>query len=166
MAWRAALLALLLALRAEADGGLVRISQPVGPYTVTVFSAPTPLRVGPIDLSVLVQRDGTPVLDLPVSMVLRNGDTRLEAPATHAAATNKLLYAAPLLLPAAGRWVVNVTVGVESVGFEMDAEPALGVLAFWPYLVLPFVCVALFAVHQWRSARMTTKTPRAPSSPD
>jgi hypothetical protein len=156
----AALLVLLLAPRVAADGGLVRLSQPVGPYTVTVFSAPTPLRVGPIDLSVLVQRDGTPVLDLPVSMVLRSDETRLEAAATHAAATNKLLYAAPLVLPAAGRWVVNVTVGVESVGFEMDAEPALGVLAFWPYLVLPFVAIALFVLHQWLLHHKGTKTQR------
>lgn len=163
MGWLAALLGLLLAPPALADGGLVRISQPLGPYTVTVFSAPTPLRAGPIDLSVLVQRDGTPVLDLPVSIVLRGGETRLEAAATHAAATNKLLYAAPLVLPAAGRWVVNVTVGAESVGFEMDAEPPLGLLEYWPYLLLPFVVIGLFGIHQWLIHHNGTTAQRRPS---
>jgi hypothetical protein len=143
--------ALLAAAPAWADGGLVRLSQAAGPYTITVFSAPTPLRAGPIDLSVLVQRrdGGAPVLDAAVAVALHSGAARLEQPATRAAATNKLLYAAPLLLPSAGRWEVAVTVGDEIVRFAMDAEPAAStVLAFWGYLVLPFLLIGLFALHQ------------------
>lgn len=144
--------ALLADAPAWADGGLVRLSQVAGPYTITVSSAPTPLRAGPIDLSVLVQRrdGGAPVLDAAVAVALRSGDAHIEQTATHAAATNKLLYAAPLLLPAAGRWAVAVTVGGETIHFEMDAEPAASeALAFWVYLVLPFVAIAVFALHQW-----------------
>ncbi|MDX2169893.1 MAG: hypothetical protein SF182_22670 [Deltaproteobacteria bacterium] len=164
MRWLAALLLLACAHRAAGDGGLVRTSQAAGPYSITVFSAPTPLRAGPIDLSVLVQRDGTPVLDLPVSIVLRQGDTRLEIAATHAAATNKLLYAAPFVLPAPGRWVVNVTAGVETVGFALDAAPAAsGAWTFWPYLVLPFVLIVVFALHQWLLHHNDTTAQRRPS---
>lgn len=146
--------ALLAAAPTWADGGLVRLSQAAGPYTITVFSAPTPLRAGPIDLSVLVQpRDGgAPILDAAVSVALHSGDARLAQAATRAAATNKLLYAAPLLLPAPGRWEVAVSVNGEQVRFAMDAEPAASsALAFWAYLVLPFLLIGLFAVHQWLS---------------
>jgi hypothetical protein len=45
-------------------GGEVRLMEKAGPFVITVFSDPTPLRVGPVDLSVLVQdRDsGRPIL--------------------------------------------------------------------------------------------------------
>src|SRR5262249_156491 len=44
---------------ARADGGTVRLSQRAGGYQVTVFTEPTPLRAGPVDVSVLVQDAAT-----------------------------------------------------------------------------------------------------------
>ena len=42
-----------------ADGGTVRLSQRQGGYRITVFTAPTPFRAGPVDISVLVQDAAT-----------------------------------------------------------------------------------------------------------
>ncbi|MEO8605322.1 MAG: hypothetical protein ABI629_22320 [bacterium] len=145
--------------RAAADGGVVRVSQVSGPLRLTVFSAPTPLRAGAIDLSVLVQTsdDDATVLDATVAVaVYRTDDPQhaLHTAATHDAATNKLLYAALLTLPAPGQWTVEVTANRETVRFAMDADAALpDAVTFWPYLLLPFVALGLFAVHQWRVLR-------------
>jgi hypothetical protein len=149
-----------LATATFADGGLVRVSRASGPLRITVFTTPTPLRVGPIDISVLVQPVGSdaPLLDLPISLSLyADGDStrQLTASATHAQATNQWLSSARLRLPAAGHWTATVQVADQSVQFDFAAEPPVGHLAaFWPYLVLPFACVLVFALHQWRAATM------------
>ena len=164
------LLVVALAAAAWADGGMVRLSQTSGRFTITVFSAPTPLRAGAIDLSVLVQTapGGAPLLDASVSVALRPGNDparELTAVATHEAATNQLLYAALLRLPTPGLWSVEVRVDAERVRFEMEAAPALpDALTFWPYLALPFAALAVFGLHQWlvlrRVDHQDTKTPR------
>lgn len=151
---------------ALADGGLVRISQVVGPYTVTVFSAPTPLRAGMVDISVLVQAraSGNPVLDAEVAVNLQAIDDParvVRGAATHAAAINQLLYAAELELPAPGRWrgdvVIHAGGGEHTVTFEVDAAPPLpDAIVFWPYLAAPFAALALYALHQWLTLRSAT----------
>ncbi|MEI9975838.1 MAG: hypothetical protein WDO73_29525 [Ignavibacteriota bacterium] len=63
-------LALLILIQstALADGGTVQFRSEAGPYVITLFTTPTPLTAGPIDISLLLQdRDGlTPVLDADV----------------------------------------------------------------------------------------------------
>ena len=44
---------------ARADGGAVRLRQKTGGYQIAVFTSPTPLRAGPVDLSVLIQDAAT-----------------------------------------------------------------------------------------------------------
>src|SRR5258708_34204239 len=39
----------------RADGGALRLSERAGGYRITVFTDPTPLRAGPVDVSVFVQ---------------------------------------------------------------------------------------------------------------
>ena len=158
-----ALAALALPTLARSDGGVVRVSQLAGPFTVTVFTAPTPLRAGPIDVSVLVQEEhgGDVVADAAVVVTVRSGDEpprEIRADATHARATNKLLYAALLDLPTAGAWQVDV--GVErngargSVGFDVAAEPPLPPWrTYWPYFALPVIAIAMYALHQWLALR-------------
>lgn len=154
----AALLAALAAARAAADGGVVRVREQAGDVTVTVFTAPTPLRVGPIDVSVLVQDGrGEVVGDAAVAVALRaaRDGTAVAGAATRAQATNKLLYAAPLTLPAAGTWRVEVRVtrpgsAPAAVGFAVEAAPPLPPWrAYWPYFALPAVAIAVYALHQW-----------------
>lgn len=169
----AAVLAVLaLPAAAGADGGLVRLSQAAGPFTITVFTAPTPLRAGAIDVSVLVQRagGGEVVDDAAVTVTLRGGSgATITAAATRAQATNKLLYAALLDLPAAGAWEVAVEVqargATAAVAFPVTAAPPLPPWrAYWPYFLLPFAGIGLYALHQWlvlrRGPRVSPPAPR------
>ena len=93
---------LLAAVAARGDGGLLRLRQAAGRFEISVFTAPTPLRVGQIDVSVMVQADHAPVLDAEVDVQLRGPGGELTATASAAAATNKLLYAALIEVPVPG----------------------------------------------------------------
>ena len=135
-----------------------------GPFTITLFAAPAVLAVGPGDLSVLVQSrpDGASVLDARVAITAippaSAAATPVTVDATHDAATNKLLYAATVTLPAPGTWTARVVVQRDAqraeVSCELPVVPAAGTLArIWPYLAVPPLAVSLFALHQWLLAR-------------
>jgi hypothetical protein len=147
----------------------VRLSQRQGDYRITVFTAPTPFRAGPVDVSVLVQdaRTGRPVPDARVTVRAalrgRPGEATVH-PATSEAATNKLFRAAVFEMPEPGWWEVEVAVegerGPARVRFEVEAaEAAPPWLALWPWLGWPALAVVLFGVHQllvWRKGRART----------
>jgi len=161
-AWLVVVLASLAALlggapATRADGGVVRLSEARGNLLVTVFTAPTPLRAGPVDVSVMVQESAghRPVLDASVSIVLRSKADHavIHAVATRAQATNKLLYAALVDLPVAGDWDLAVTVEHGSTSQRVETglfagAPVPDLLALWPYLAFPPMVIALFVLHQ------------------
>lgn len=156
------LLVLVGAAAVRADGGWVCAKQPVGGWIVSIFVAPVPVRAGPIDVSVMVQdaNGEMPILDADVSLVVSSsalGAQPLTLAATRAQASNKLLYAAQLILPAAGQWKIeaNVARGAETVkgSCALIAEAAPPpILAYWPYLALPPVVIVLFILNQWLGA--------------
>ena len=145
----------------HADGGHVQLHQAAGPFVITVFTAPTPLHAGPVDVSVLVQDrgDGQPVLDGEVYVWLwRDGAMTVDGRATRAVAQNKLLYSTVVHVPEAGTWELEVTVtqGQDSAsvrGQVSAAAPRPFVLAYWRSLSLPPVVATLFALHQWVKRR-------------
>jgi hypothetical protein len=150
---------------AAADGGTVRIRDDAGPLRITVFSAPEPLRAGAADLSALVQRrDGdAPVLDAEVVFHLEDptATASTEARATREAATNKLFYAAAVVLPVAGVWKLRVAVRAGGDSFDVAGElpveaPLPRLRTLWPYLVLPPIAVLLFGVREWRQRSRAT----------
>ena len=107
---------------ASADGGSLRLSGKKGGYQITVFTAPTPFRAGPVDISVLVQDASTGDLVTQARVIVRmtkSGRPALEYPATTEAATNKLFRAAQFELPEPGRWEMQVEVeGVAWTGSD------------------------------------------------
>jgi hypothetical protein len=142
----------------RADGGTVRLSQRAGGYQITVFTEPTPLRAGPVDVSVLVQ-DAVTKQALPEAQVTvwvgqpARGRAAVPYPATTEAATNKLLRAALFELPEPGWWELEVVVegllGPGRVRCTVEAaEPAPRWLAFWPWVSWPAFVILLFGVHQ------------------
>jgi hypothetical protein len=143
----------------HADGGAVRFSGRYGNRRITVFTAPTPLRAGLVDVSVLVQEadSGRPLPDVPIVVrahPLHQAQGRISAPATTAAATNKLLQAASVPLSEPGWWHVEVVVqGVGAgspIGFDVAVTEALPPwlnLSIW--IGWPVGAIGLFAVHQW-----------------
>ena len=162
MTAHAALLLLLVSGAAHADGGSVRIQQEAGPFRITVFSAPEPLRAGSADFSVLVQRrDGdAPILDAEVALRLEGPPPArpIDVRATHDAATNKVLYAALVWLPSAGDWTLHAVVrdggDAASVASPLAVAPRVSrLLTLWPYLALPPLVVLLFATREWLRRR-------------
>jgi hypothetical protein len=161
----AALVLLLHAAPAIGDGGTVRASEVVGGFRVTVFTNPTPLRAGPADVSVLVQdaRTGAAVPGVRVTVRAELPGqpwNTANAAATPGAATNKLMQAALMELPAAGEWQFTVTVAgepSETVRFAAAVgEPLPKWRAVWPWVAWPAAAVALFAAHR-RLAAVTRK---------
>lgn len=149
---------LLTAPVARGDGGTVRASERCGPYRVTVFTSPTPLRAGSADVSVLVQDDDSREVIADAAVTVRavpQGRPRdqVSAAATPEAATNKLLRAAVFDLPAAGTWDVAVAVGgprgdgVVRFAVEVDEPPpAWADLIGW--VGWPALVVAGYAAHR------------------
>ncbi len=154
---RLASILLLLATSAPAlaDGGIVRHVEVVGPWRVTVFTSPTPVRAGPVDVSFLVQKaaTGETVLDASIDVQCEGPGEPVAVRATRARATNRLLYAALFTLPAPGDWRFTVTVRedicVRDFSFSVFAESPLPPWqSYWPWFSLPILGLALFAGHQ------------------
>ncbi len=139
-----------------ADGGSLRISVVQGAYRISVFTAPTPFRKGPVDISFLVQDPGTgeliPTTRITVRMT-KPGQALIEHRATAEAATNKLFRAAQLELPASGRWEWEAEVdgphGLAVVKGEVEAAAALPRWReLWMWIGWPAVAIVLFGAHQ------------------
>jgi YtkA-like len=140
----------------HADGGTVCFAGRVGPYRVTVFTAPTPLRAGPVDISMLVQDPdtGKPVPDARVVVRLTPGEQEagsIEQEATQAAATNKLLQATTLDLPTPGLWHVTVVIegtpGTAKTQLDLQvAEPLPRWLEMMPWIAWPIIPIFLYAL--------------------
>lgn len=158
-----------------ADGGVVRWSGKRDGVELTMFTSPNPLRAGPVDVSVLVQNaeTGETIADTDVQVRLTPRDRAappIHTVATHADATNKLLQAALVELPAAGRWDVEVecttatAAGTRSnvARFSMEAGPPLPRwLSVWPWFTWPLAAILLFGLHRGLGARHQAVRKRA-----
>jgi hypothetical protein len=147
---------------APADGGTIRLAQRCGNYQITVFTSPTPVRAGPVDISVLLQdaSTGEPVsgAQVKITAAMRGSDTVISHMATTEAATNKLYYAAGLDLPEAGDYTVDVSVAgvreVSCIQFDLNvSEPLPQWLALWPWFGWPALVIALFFMNLWFTKR-------------
>jgi hypothetical protein len=151
---------------AKGDGGTVRVSREQSGCRITVFSSPSPLRAGPVDISVLVQdaRKGEPLLQARVTIrMTKIGEPVLEYEATHEVASNKILYARQFEIPVPGRWHLEVRIeglhGAGAVTCELEAaEPLPRWLEMWPWICAPALAIALFGIHQLMARRAMSKT--------
>ena len=142
---------------ARGDGGALCLRERAGNYQVAVFVAPTPLRAGPVDVSVLVQQaaGGGYVADAEVLIrvtALDSVPATREYRATAGAATNKLFRAAQFDIPEPGRWELGVRIDGPHGPAEMRgvviAEPTMPrAVAMWPWIAWPAGVVLVFGVH-------------------
>lgn len=157
-------LGLLTAAASWADGGTLVLRRQAGPSIISVFSSPEPLRVGVADVSVMVQQasDQSPILNANVKVRAAQArpDSIAEviAPATHAQATNKLLYVGQLSLPSSGLWKLAVDVQTQTGRAEVTGElrvlpPQPPLLAYWPYVALVPALALLFVLNRWLKKR-------------
>lgn len=153
---RLAILTVLAATTATfADGGIVRHVQNAGPWRVTVFTSPTPFRAGPVDISFLIQdaATGDAILDAAIDLTAEGPTGTVHTTATRTNATNRMLYAALLTLPALGEW--SFTAGMtraghaETISFSIPVAPALPPWqTYWPWFSVPMIGIWLFVAHQ------------------
>ena len=140
-----------------ADGGVVRLSEVVGEYKISLFTSPNPLRVGQVDVSVLVQNvDSTSAIpDARVTIKLSphdRPDGSITQEASGAASTNKLLQAAIFELPEPGWW--DLAVVIDGPNGHAETHCQFEVSESWPswlnlapWVAWPAVPILLFAVH-------------------
>jgi hypothetical protein len=148
----------LAPIAAHADGGAVHLREASGSFLVTVFAAPETLRVGLIETSVLVQdrKTGTVILDSTVNLELQpivSTNPRSSICATLGQAKNRLLQAVTIDVPIPGWWAVKIFVHRDReevvLATKLLIMPRAARLAIiWPFLVLPPLAIALFALHQ------------------
>jgi hypothetical protein len=143
----------------RADGGrLVRVERTNG-WIISVFVAPDPPRVGPVDVSVLVQEEasGSVIADADIAVTLTADDdaegATTSAPASRSQATNKLLQSALLTASSAGDWQGTIDCRVGNARAEIpftlqiaSAPPVWTKLA--PWILWPFAAVAIFVAHR------------------
>ena len=172
---RRLIVALVLACAAAAayaDGGRLQMRQDAGPFVVSLFTTPESLAVGPADLSVMVEEQGSDsvLLDADVVVTLTSEDARVApviAHLSHAHATNRLLEDAVVQLPQAGRW--RAVIHVSEAGREASVTTVLTVANYsarrgtvWLFTVLPVCVIALFTwveVAKRRARRRRAFTP-------
>jgi hypothetical protein len=167
-----ALMLACAATAAYADGGRLQMRQAAGPFVVSLFSTPESLAVGPADLSVMIedQGSGEVLLDADVVIVLTSeyaGSVPVIAHLSHAHATNRLLQDAVVQLPHAGRW--HAVLHVRDAGRAASASTDLMVANYsarrgtvWFFAILPICVAALFAwvqVVKQRARRRMTLSP-------
>ena len=156
----------------RADGGKIQLQKQAGPFFITLFTDPSEVRVGRVDLSVLCQKsdDKGTVLDAKVFLHLtKPGGAEIvefTLPANHEAATNKTLYAAHLDLPSPGKWKVKVDVrrgGDEaSVSGDLNVLPKEPLLVtYWPFFVIVPLIALLFAINRRLRRGRELRHPRA-----
>jgi hypothetical protein len=166
------------------DGGAVITRQTIDGLQLTVFASPAPLRAGPVDVSVLVQKGEKPVLDaavdiswkansafpvdwLPPCCTMESGTERI--PALRGHSNNRFLYSAIVPMKTAGPSELRVRVleaGREVVlSCDFDVRrPLPPLLAFWPWLAFPPVAIAGFLLHQKLSRTSPRNGPRSPGT--
>jgi hypothetical protein len=151
------------------DSGDVRLSSIVGAYRVSVFTSPTPLAAGPVDVSVLVQDAKTNELvdDAQVSIRVQpveRVDESIEVLASRAAATNKLLQSAAFELPSAGAWRIETSIDGAAGSAQATCEVVVGERlgewnSMWLWIAYPLVPVAFYTIGEIRRQRRGARRP-------
>ena len=166
------LILLLCPLAAFADGGAVIGRHETPQLTATVFAFPSPLRAGPADISVFLQRPDSndPVLSakVEVSWLASTTATTTQAKwmppcctmenaqpwqtATTGNSKNKFLYSTmiPIKMSGPSQLAVRIQYQRKSQEFTVgiDALPPYSpVTAYWPWLAFPPCAIGLFALR-------------------
>lgn len=146
-------------------GGVPQLTNAVaGPYWVTVWTQPKPLRAGEAHFTIAVSEPSTsgeaetdsvmatPILDAAVRLRLESTDAKRQtmvAMASRDSAVNKLFYEVDIELPAEGQWQATISIegpaGVGRTAFEFEALPP-SAFNWW---ILLGSSVVVFAAAVW-----------------
>ncbi len=152
-----------------ADGGVLLLQKQVGSLEISVFGTPVPLRVGPADLSILLQNsiDQNMILDAQLTVTLsKKNQSNIMLQPTRAAATSKFLYAAQLTFPEQGSWHLHLQCKEKNRRAELDGELTVApneppLLTYWLYFLLVPFAILLFVLNQSLKRARNIKSQRA-----
>jgi hypothetical protein len=142
LTWTLAFVTTVQPAQAHGGGKPQLVNAQAGPYRVSAWTQPEPIRVGTLHLSVAVSESPGPgssgeetgdlVLDAAVRVRMNpmsQPGPGLVTSATREDAVNKLLYEADVELPAEGQWQVVISVegaaGTGSASFNIEVLPSL-----------------------------------------
>lgn len=117
------------------------------------------MTVAQTNLSVMVQKtaDHSDVPDAHVTLRFEKNEggkiIEVVAPATHAKATNKLLYGATVTLPSEGNWKFIADIEAQGARVTMPAQFIVGpaeppLKEKWPLIVFVPVAIILFVINR------------------
>jgi hypothetical protein len=122
---------------------MVQFRQEPGPFAITVYTSPAPLRVGLVDIGIWVEdwNRHDPVPDAGIMLLLHEpeSDTQIEAQLIKGEGRNSQLYVASVALLSPGKWradAVTLRNGVhaEAVGSLYVAPAPQRNPVRWSYL--------------------------------
>ena len=171
---RALALAALSTLSAYADSSAVILHQRADPFDVTLLGESTQLTTAQTNLSLRLQKasDHSDVPDAKVSLRFTRDDngkiTEVMAPATHARASNKMLYGALVTLPAEGYWTFIADIDAQGAHVQAAAKLSVGppeapMNQKWPLIALVPVLILAFVLNRWLKRRF--RIPYRPTRP-
>ena len=144
-----------------ADLGTVRATKSVEGYDVTLFTAPEPLRAGPVDVSVMVvnHKTGQALVDCQIEILMKptfEGPASFTVLATREDAQNKLLQAALFDLPEPGQWQVTAKItGLPQINLPIELTALVDAFAelprwrsIWLWLALPIIALVIYVFNQ------------------
>jgi hypothetical protein len=143
------------------------LKQRVGPIDVTLFGNSAHLTTAQTNLSLMVQKasDHSDVPDAHVTLrFTRNENGKIMevvAPATHAKASNKMLYGAVVTLPNQGYWSFMADIEAQGSHVEVAANLPVGppeapLKEKWPLIVFIPVAIVMFIINRRLKRRWRT----------
>ncbi len=164
------LMGLLVTAPVAAHGGGTPqlVNEPAGNYLVSVWTAPNPLRVGQVHLTIALSEltteglPGEPLLGAAVRVMMEPQDIPGAQPigglATHEQSVNRLFYEIDLEVPAEGLWQVTLLLdgpaGRGQVSFDVQVlPPGSGLGLVWP--IAAGVAILLAIVYIYRQGTRT-----------
>jgi len=163
------------------DSGRVVFQSRSEGIRATVLAEPTPLRVGPVEIGILLQQENPPRVLTSADVRIAFDVIRPQAGSTpwnglgcvtpgrsvatsRSHSSNRLLHSALVGLPLPGEWLARVDWTLEhgsgSISFPLTVEPMSpsGFFAWWPFMAL--VPLAIFVY--WRRASLLSARRRHP----
>lgn len=148
---------------AHTDGRMRLSAEEAGPYKLTVWTSPEPVKAGElhITLAVVLAEDASPVLDAAVTVNLspENGGERLSEPATTEDSANKFLYEAVFDIAETGTYQVDLQIvgadgshGESSFDLEVSSGSSIRWLYLVPVILIIGAIILLFLALRGRSA--------------
>jgi hypothetical protein len=142
-----------LSASALGDAGLVRAHTSDDHLTMTVFTSPTPIRVGLLDVSVLLQSTNDDSIRWgTINALLAPPDgNAMTVSLTRDAASTTFMQAAKFIVDQPGLWHITITArsdhDVLLAAFDVHVAPALPrLLDLWPWFLPVPIILTLWAI--------------------